>query len=145
MKRCWGLVVALLIGGCSSTQLENRAPEAPRESALCGGQLQPLTGTEIANLIVGARLRFANDSGVCPGSIWITTNWELDFRAGGDVRLQYDRAPRYDRYVIAGDELCITRETDRHCHRLYRDENGRIYLAGAEVPGRLPAVVTIIR
>jgi hypothetical protein len=95
--------------------------------------------------MVGARVRFAGDSGVCPGSVWITSNWELALGANGNLRLQYDRVSRDGSYVVAGDELCMTKDAERNCHRVYRDDRGRIYLAGAEVPGPLPAMVTILR
>ena len=111
----------------------------------CGGLLRPVAGAEIAEMIVGARLRFAGSKGVCPQSIWITSNWEIAFKAGGEVWLQGDRAGRNGTYMIKGDELCISSNFGGRCHQIYRDEEGRFYLAGAEVPGPEPAMVTIER
>ena len=149
MRKIVQLVIALLVGGCSAAPNGSSVAETPRAAAkagsVCGGRLQRLNRAEIAELVVGARMRFAGDPGVCPGSVWVTSNWELEFRAGGDLRLQYDRADRTGRYAIIGDGLCITSGSRVDCHQLYRDERGRIYLAGAEVPKFLPAMVTIIR
>ena len=142
-------LLALLVSGCSvttaneghvtSTQATNRT------AATCGGLLRPVSGTEIAEMIAGARVRFAGQEGVCRGSIWITSNWEWRFEAADQVWLQGDRAGQAGSYTIKGDQLCITSNSEVHCHQLYRDGQRRIYLGGAEAPGALPSMVTVER
>jgi hypothetical protein len=88
-------------------------------------------------------MRFAGAEGVCAGSIWITSNWQLEFRPGGELRFRYDRAGGTGRYAVTGEELCIATGLGRDCYRLYRDPSGRFYLAGATGP--VPAMVTIVR
>lgn len=149
MRLPFYLVFALSLGGCSATTPHGvaRAPTQNMTQAEgpCGGLLRPVAGTEIAEMIVGARLRFAGSEGVCPQSMWATSNWGQDFKSGGEVWLQDDRAGRNGTYTIKGDELCISADRGGGCHQLYRDEEGRFYLSGPEMPGPEPSMVTIKR
>lgn len=149
MRLFFPLLAALLVGSCFTTPNGGYARESPRATAgaglVCGGRLQRLDGSEISRLVVGARMRFAGDPGACPGSVWATSNWELEFKSGGEVLLQTERADQVGHYVIYRDSLCISSGSTVDCHQLYRDEHGRIYLAGASGPNSLPAMVTIVR
>lgn len=143
------LVLAVSLMGCFATTPPGVA-RAPTQNTTqaddpCGGLLRPVAGGEIAEIIVGAQLSFTGIKGVCPQSIWITSNWGIDFKTSGEAWLQGDRAGRNGTYTIKGDELCISSNRGGGCHQLYRDEAGRFYLAGAEVPGPEPAMVTIKR
>lgn len=141
------LVVPLLVSGCAEAPQPTSVPPAGAASTQatesCQGRLLRVTGPEIVRLVSGARMRFAGAEGVCAGSIWPTTNWQWEFRAGGELRYRHHRVGGIGRYAVTGDELCVATGPRRNCYRLYRDPLGRLYLAGAT--DSLPAMMTIVR
>ena len=95
-------------------------------------------------MLVGARMRSADDDGVCPVALRVISAWEQEFREGGDLLVRADRANRIGRYTITGDTLCTT-ISSTVCHHLYRDEFGGIYQEGSVDGRRVALKVSILR
>jgi hypothetical protein len=146
MRHLSSVALALLIGSCGTLPAPTSVkPLASEKSHLCEGRLERLQGPELVNLLVGARMRYADDNGICPEALRITSAWEQEFRQGGDLLIRADRANLFGRYTITGDTLCTTTASGTTCQHLYRDEFGGIYEEGS-VDGRTVAVkVSILR
>jgi hypothetical protein len=140
MRHLSPVALALLISSCGTLPAPtSMKPLASEESHFCEGRLERLQETELVNLLVGARMRYADDNGICPEALRITSAWEQEFRKGGDLLIRADRANLFGRYTITGDIVCTTIASRTTCQHLYRDEFGSIYEEGS-ADGRTVAV-----
>jgi len=112
-------------------------------SSRCDGQLEMLRGPEITSALVGASVHFADDQGVCPASVWVTSAWELSLASDGQYTMRGDRSVSRGSYVIASDQLCLGGQPSS-CSRLYRDELGRLYLGSEDArASSQPAMISV--
>ena len=143
MKRITQAAILLLICSCSPPP-KSPLPWASAQSTICHGSLKRLQEHELVKLLVGARMRYADEDGICPAALRISSGWEQEFRKDGALLVRADRANSIGRYTISGDTLCTT-ASSTVCQHFYRDELGGIYEEGS-VDGRPVAVkVSILR
>lgn len=83
--------------------------------------LKLLTGEDLKATVVGSRLSYGGSEG------------DEDFAPGGQ-HTAYRRVPVSGTYVVAWDEVCITRPGSRVCWRLLRDREGG-YVVNFALPG----------